>query len=256
MRPEKRYGLHINLIVRSMKQSWIIAKRELQFNFDSLTAYIVVTGFLLFTGGFVWLNQASNVFAINQADLGVLFGVARWTLFFFIPALTMRLLAEERKAGTIELLMTKPISSVQVVWGKFLSAFIMVAIALALTLPYYITVAMLGPVDHAASIFGYIALLLMSAAYIAIGLWAGSFTDNQIVALLAALFVGIFFQLVFELIGAFSPGIVGEFFYFLSMNKHVDSLSRGVLDLKDVVYFLSITFLGLYLTVQNLNKRK
>ena len=239
-----------------MNATWIIAKRELRFNFDSLTAYIVVVGFLLFTGGFTWLSQASNIFSINQADLGVFFSVSRWTLFFFIPALTMRMLAEERKSGTIELLLTRPVSDWQLVIGKFLSCWIMVALALALTIPYYITVSQLGDIDHAATIFGYIGLLLMSAAYIAIGLFAGSFTDNQIVALLLSLLIGIFFHLVFELIGAFSPGWVGEFFYYLSMNKHLDSISRGVLDLKDVLYFASLTALGLLFTTSNISKRK
>ncbi len=239
-----------------MNATWIIAKRELRFNFDSLTAYIVVVGFLLFTGGFTWLSQASNIFSINQADLGVFFSVARWTLFFFIPALTMRMLAEERKSGTIELLLTRPVSDWQLVIGKFLSCWIMVALALALTIPYYITVSQLGDIDHAATIFGYIGLLLMSAAYIAIGLFAGSFTDNQIVALLLSLLMGIFFHLVFELIGAFSPGWAGEFFYYLSMNKHLDSISRGVLDLKDVLYFASLTALGLLFTTSNISKRK
>jgi ABC-2 type transport system permease protein len=239
-----------------MNAIWTIAKRELQFNFDSLTAYIVVVGFLLFTGGFTWLNQASNIFSINQADLSVFFSVARWTLFFFIPALTMRMLAEERKSGTMELLLTRPISDWQLVAGKFLSCFMMVALALLLTSPYYITVSLLGDIDHAATIFGYMGLLFMSAAYIGIGLLAGSITDNQIVALLLSLLSGIFFHLLFELIGAFSAGWTGEFFYYLSMNKHLDSISRGVLDLKDVLYFASLTALGLLFTIFNISKRK
>ncbi len=94
----------------TLNPAWIIAKRELRYNFDSFIAYLLISGFLLFTGAFTWLNQASNVFAIKQADLGVFFGVARWTLFFFIPAMTMRLLAEERKNGTFELLLTKPVT--------------------------------------------------------------------------------------------------------------------------------------------------
>lgn len=238
-----------------MNQAWILTKKELRFNFDSLIAYMMVVGFLLFTGWFTWLSQASNIFAIQQADLAIFFNVARWTLFFFIPALTMRMLPEERKAGTIELLLTRPLADWQVVTGKFLSCWIMVGIALALTLPYYLTVAYIGDVDHVATLFGYLGLMLMSAAYIATGLFAGSFTDNQIVALLAALFIGIFFQMLFEVIGAFSPGLIGEVFYYLSMNKHIDSISRGVLDLKDLVYFASITFLGLYFTTINLSKR-
>jgi ABC-2 type transport system permease protein len=238
-----------------MHRIWIITKREIQFNLDSLIAYIALAGFLLFTGGFTWLSQFSNVFAIKQADLTVFFDVSRWTLFFFIPALTMRMLAEERKSGTIELLLTRPVSYWEIILGKFLSCWMLVGLALLLTMPYYLTVAYLGNIDHAATIAGYLGLMLMSAAYIALGLLAGSFTDNQIVALLLALLMGIFFQLIFELIGAFSPGLLGEVFYYLSMNKHLESLSRGVFDVRDGCYFLSLTYLGLLLTVASFSKR-
>lgn len=242
--------------MRTLNPAWIIARRELRFNFDSLIAYLLISGFLLFTGGFTWLNQSSNVFAIKQADLGVFFGVARWTLFFFIPAMTMRLLAEERKNGTFELLLTKPITEAQLVAGKFLSCWILVGITLLLTLPYYLSVAYIGEVDHGATLTGYLGLMLMSAAYIAIGLLAGSFTDNQIVALLLALFMGIFFQLLFDMTGAFLPGIAGEIFYYLSINKHLDSLARGVVDLKDLLYFASVTAIALLLTIKNLTAGK
>lgn len=238
-----------------MHRIWTITKREIQFNLDSLIAYIALAGFLLFTGGFTWLSQFSNIFAIKQADLSVFFDVSRWTLFFFIPALTMRMLAEERKSGTIELLLTRPVSHWEVILGKFLSCWLLVGIALVLTLPYYLTVSWLGDVDHAATIAGYLGLMLMSAAYISIGLLAGSFTDNQIIALLLALLMGIFFQLIFEISGAFSPGLMGDILYYLSMNKHLESLSRGVIDIKDIIYFLSLTYLGLLLTVVSFSKR-
>lgn len=242
--------------MRTLNPAWIIARRELRFNFDSLIAYLLISGFLLFTGGFTWLNQSSNIFAIKQADLAVFFSVARWTLFFFIPAMTMRLLAEERKNGTFELLLTKPVSHAQIVAGKFLSSWILVGITLALTLPYYFSVAYVGEIDHGATLTGYLGLMLMSAAYIAIGLLAGSFTDNQIVALLVSLFIGVFFQILFETIGAFLPGALGEGFYYLSMNKHLDSLSRGVVDVKDVFYFASVTLIALSLTIRNLTAGK
>lgn len=242
--------------MRTSNPAWLIARRELRFNFDSLIAYLLISGFLLFTGGFTWLNQASNVFAIKQADLGVFFSVARWTLFFFIPAMTMRLIAEERKNGTFELLLTKPVSLGQLVIGKFLSSWILVGITLALTFPYYLAVAYVGDMDHGATLTGYAGLMLMSAVYIAIGLLAGSYTDNQIVALLGALFIGIFFQLLFEVIGAFLPGVFGEAFYYLSMNKHIDSISRGVIDVRDLVYFGSLTAIALLLTARNLSAGK
>ncbi|MBP6811177.1 MAG: ABC transporter permease subunit [Saprospiraceae bacterium] len=236
----------------TLNPAWIIAKRELRYNFDSFIAYLLISGFLLFTGAFTWLNQASNVFAIKQADLGVFFGVARWTLFFFIPAMTMRLLAEERKNGTFELLLTKPVTKAQVVIGKFIATWLMIGIALALTLPYYISIAYIGEIDHGATISGYLGLILMSAAYIAIGLLAGSFTDNQIVALLVALFMGIFFQLLFDLTGSYLPGTLGEMLYFLSFNQHLDALSRGVLDIKDLLFFISVTALALIFAIRNL----
>ena len=162
-----------------MNPVWVIAKRELNSYFDSLIAYIILIAFLGFSGFFTWL-YGGDVFFRKQADMNVFFGIARWTLFFFIPAITMRQLAEEKKAGTIELLLTKAVTDRQVVLGKFLSCFLMVALALVFTLPYYISIAQLGNIDHGATISGYIALLLLSGAYISIGLFASSITNNQI----------------------------------------------------------------------------
>ncbi len=126
-----------------MKAIWTITRRELQSFFDSLMAYIMLIAFLGFSGFFTWLFGA-DIFFVKQASLQSFFSIAYWTLFFFIPALTMRQFAEENRAGTLELLLTKPVSDWQVVLGKFLSTFILILIALALTLPYYITVASLG----------------------------------------------------------------------------------------------------------------
>ena len=171
-----------------MKQIWMIARRELQSYFDSLIAYIMIIVFLALSGLFTWL-YGSDVFFINQASLQAFFGIAFWTLFFFIPALTMKQIAEERKTGTIEMLLTKPISEWQVLWGKFLATLILIAVALVLTLPYYITVWQLGPIDHGAVWTGYLGLLLMSSAYISVGIFARNITYNQIVAFLLALFI-------------------------------------------------------------------
>src|SRR4030043_809294 len=123
-----------------MRQIWVISKRELRAFFDSLTAYILITVFLGLSGFFTWLF-GSDIFFIGQATLQPFFGVAYWSLFFFIPALTMRMIAEERSSGTLELMLTKPLSDWQLVLGKFLSALLLIGISLALTLPYYITVA-------------------------------------------------------------------------------------------------------------------
>ncbi|MDD2380739.1 MAG: ABC transporter permease subunit [Mariniphaga sp.] len=222
----------------------MITRRELQSFFDSLIAYIMIVVFLALSGLFTWL-YGSDIFYVNQASLQSFFGIAFWTLFFFIPALTMKQIAEERKTGTIEMLLTKPISEWQLLWGKFLATLILIGIALVLTLPYYITVWKLGPIDHGAVWTGYFGLLLMSSAYISIGLFASTITNNQIVAFLLALFIGIFFHIIFEFLASNMSGILGSVFNYLSISNHYQSVSRGVIDSKDLLYFLSIIFMGI-----------
>ncbi|MCZ6899958.1 MAG: ABC transporter permease subunit [Bacteroidetes bacterium] len=237
-----------------MKSIWIITRRELASFFDSLMAYVIIITFLGLSGFFTWLF-GNNIFLINQADLRVFFGISFWTLFIFIPAITMRTLAEETKTGTIELLSTKPISDWEIVIGKFLSSLLLIVVALGCTLPYYFTVSYLGPVDHGSVIGGYMGLIFMSAAYISIGLFASSSTNNQVVAFLLALFIGIFFQILFDILAANFTGTSGNIFDFLSVRSHFDSMSRGVVDSRDLIYFLSIIFLGLLFSKTMLSKR-
>lgn len=237
-----------------MGKVWIITKRELAAFFDSLIAYVMIILFLGLSGSFTWLF-GTNVFMIGQASLDVFYSIAFWSLFFFIPAITMRMIAEENKAGTIELLITKAVSDSQIVMGKFMACLILVVIALICTLPYYITVSQLGNVDDGSVIGGYLGLILLSASYISIGLLASSLTQNQIVAFLIALFIGIFFQMLFDVIGSGLTGSIGELFTYLSMRSHVESLSRGVVDSRDIIYFLSIISIGLIVTQIMLSKR-
>lgn len=237
-----------------MKKIWIIARRELDVFFDSLMAYILLVAFLAFTGIFTWLMVA-DVFLNNQASLQSFFGVAYWTLFILIPAVTMRMVAEEKKAGTIELLLTKPLTDWQVVLGKFLGSLLLICIALALTLPYYITVASIGPIDHGAVWTGYLGLILMSATYISIGIFTSSVTNNQIVSFLLALFIGIFFHWIFDMVAGSFTGFTGELFNYLSASSHYESVTRGVVDTKDLIYFFSIIFLGLVASEAALSKR-
>lgn len=238
-----------------MNPVWIIAKKEFNSFFDSLIAYILLIAFLGFSGFFTWLNSNADIFFRKQADLIVFFGVAYWTLFVFIPALTMRQLAEEKRSGTIELLLTKAVSDRQVILGKFVACFSLVIVALLFTLPYYITVAQIGNIDHGATICGYFSLLLMSAAYISIGLFTSSITNNQIVAFLLALLIGIFFHFLFDVMAGNMTGWMGELFDTLSLRKHFDSLQRGVFDSKDFVYFSSLVFLGLALSEVVISRR-
>lgn len=238
-----------------MKEIWILARRELRSFFNSLTAYILLVAFLGFSGFFTWISGA-DIFMVGQASLQSFFGIAYWTLFFFIPGLTMSQLAEENRSGTIELLMTKPISDWQVVIGKFLSTFLLIAIALAFTLPYYITVSTLGPIDHGAVWTGYLGLLLMSGSYISIGLFASSISKNQIVSFLLALLVGILFHIVFGILSSSFTGFMGQIFSYLSLSTHFESISRGVVDTKDLVYFFSIMTLGLAAAEYALSRKR
>ena len=237
-----------------MKTIWIITARELNSFFDSLIAFIIIVVFLGFSGFFTWIS-GSDIFIVGQASLRSFFGIAYWTLFFFIPALTMRLIAEEKKTGTIEMLLTKAVTDRQVIIGKYLATLILISIALLFTLPYVITVSRLGNLDGGAVVCGYLALILMSAAYASIGIFASSITNNQIVAFLTALFIGLFFHILFEIVASGMKGFIGQVINSLSVTVHFDSLSRGVVDSKDLIYFGSIIFLGLFFSEVSLAKR-
>ena len=237
-----------------MKLIWIITKKELQSYFDSLIAYIMLVLFLGFSGFFTWLF-GNDIFMIGHASLDIFFTWSFWTLFFFIPGLTMRSLAEESSSGTIEILSTKAVSHWQIILGKFAGIWLLVLIALLLTLPYYFTVSKLGNIDHGATIGGYIGLFLISGAYIGIGIFASSISRNQIVAFLLSLLIAIFFQLIFDLLSRGMTGPIAILFNYLSLNYPFSSISRGVIDLRDIVYFLSIAACGLLLAKYMLSKK-
>lgn len=237
-----------------MNKIWIIALKEFRTFFDSLTAYILLVVFLGLSGFFTWIS-GSDIFFIGQATLQPFFSVAYWTLFFFIPALTMRMLAEENNSGTIELLLTKPITDWQIIMGKFTACLMLIIIALLLTLPYYISIAFLGNVDNGAAISGYLGLVLISSAYIGIGLFASSISNNQIVSFLVSLFIGIFFLIIFNVLASDLTGVLGGILNYLSLSTHFQSISRGVIDSRDIIYFLSIAGLGLILAATSLSKR-
>ena len=237
-----------------MGKIWIITKRELSAFFDSLIAYVMIVLFLGLSGSFTWLF-ADNVFMLGQANLSAFFGIAYWSLFVFIPAITMRMIAEENKSGTIELLITKAVTDSQIVTGKFLACLILVAIALLCTIPYYITISTLGNVDDGAVFGGYLGLLFLSSVYISIGLLASSVTNNQIVSFLLALTIGIFFNFLFDVIGSGTSGFFAQLFDYLSIRSHFQSMSRGVIDTRDLMYFISISLAGLIGTQIMLTKR-
>ena len=227
-----------------MNKIWIITKRELQSYFDSLMAYILLILFLGFSGFFTWL-YGSDIFFIKQATLMPFFNIAYWTLFFFIPALTMRLLSEENRMGTIELLLTKPVSNWQVIVAKYLASLLLIFAAFVLTIPYIISVSSMGNLDLGQVFSGYLALILFSSMMIGIGLFTSSIGSNQIVSYLLALFIGIFFQVIFQMLGQSMVGIGGHILDYLITVSHFESMTRGVIDSRDVIFFAGITFLSL-----------
>lgn len=237
-----------------MKMIWTIAVQELKSHFDSLMAYILLVLFLGFSGVFTWI-YGNDIFMYGQASLQVFFSIAYVTLFLLIPALTMRSIAEEVRTGTIEMLLTKPLSCRQIVIGKYLAIVMLIAMALVLTLPYYISVSCIGDVDHGAIFCGYIGLLLMSSAYVGVGLFASSVTNNQIISFLLALFIGLFFHMIFGMLGHQFGGMFGQLAVGLDMNSHFESIARGVIDTKDLVYFVSLTFVGIFLAEKSLESK-
>ncbi len=238
-----------------MQQILTITKRELGAYFGSLMAYMLLILFLGFSGFFTWI-YGNDIFFIKQATMMPFFSIAYWTLFFLIPALTMRLFSEENRMGTLKLLLTKPISDLQIIVGKYLATLILIAIALALTLPYVITLANIGNLDFGQVASGYLALLLFSSMYISLGLLTSSLTKNQIVSVLLSLFIGVFFQLIFGMLAGGTSGFFGSLLNYLNVNSHFDSMIRGLIDSRDLIYFLGFTFVGLLLTeIMILRKR-
>ena len=234
-----------------MHQVYVLAKKEFRSYFDSPVAYVVITLFLLIAG---W-QFSSSLFLNNSADLRTLFSIVRFILLFFIPALSMRLISEEKRLGTIELLMTLPIKDWQLVIGKFIAAYLLVIITILLTLIHYITVASLGEPDFGATIGGYIGLIMVVGVYLSIGIFTSSLTQNQIVAFIVS-FVIIFFFFILDKIIFFFPGFIATLFEYLSIDYHFNSIARGVIDSRNLIYYLSMMFLFLFLAVQTLESRK
>jgi ABC-2 type transport system permease protein len=236
-----------------------ILKKEINSFFASPIGYLVIAVFLLLNGLFLWLFKGDfNILDNGFADLSSFFLLAPWILIFLVPAVTMRSFADEKKQGTLELLLTKPISHLNIVLGKYLGALVLIIIALIPTLLYVFTISKLGNpegnIDIGSVMGSYFGLLFLVAAYTAIGVFASSLSDNQIVAFIIAVFICFFFYFGFE--GLSNYNLFGDAFYIdtLGMESHFKSMSRGVLDTRDIIYFLSITALFIVLTKLNIKR--
>jgi ABC-2 type transport system permease protein len=235
----------------SLSNTGTIFRKELRSYFNSAVAYVVIVVFLGIVG---WL-YTSSMFLINVASLRLMFEWIPLVFLFVVPAITMRLLAEEKKAGTIELLTTKPIHDWEIVTGKFFAAWMLIGVALLPTLIYYITIAFLGDIDNGPVIGGYIGLMLMAGVYVAVGLLASSITENQIIAFIVGLLF-IFALFLMDKVLIFIPEFMISVVEYLGIDFHFSNIARGVIDTRDIVYFLSLLGFSLYLTVVSLGRRK
>lgn len=234
-----------------MNAALVISKREIRTYFNSPVAYIVVTVFTIITG-YLFFTQ---LFIERQAEMRGLFNVMPLLFMFLIPAITMRLVAEEKGSGTLELLITMPVRDWEVVVGKFLAALALLATTLVLTLSFAITVRGLGPLDTGPALGGYFGLLLMGGAYAAIGVMASAFTKNQIVAFIVS-FAITFTLYLLGRISQFAPEALQPILSFLSIDGHFENITRGVIDSRDVIYYLSVIGVCLLLATTALESRK
>ncbi len=239
-----------------------LLRKEIRSFLSSLIGYIVMAVFLLLMGLFMWIFPGEwNTLDTGIASLDTLFIMAPWVFMFLIPAITMRSFAEERRTGTMELLLTRPLSDFQIVVAKYLGGLSLVAISLLPTLIYFITVWFTGEtsgnLDTGATWGSYIGLLFLGSAYVSIGIFASSLTANQIVSFLIAVFLCFFMYTGFESIASFgSFGSLDAVIIGLGISDHYRSLSRGLIDSRDVVYFTVLTLVFLLSSRTVIQSRK
>lgn len=242
-----------------MSATKIIFRRELAAYFATPLAYVFIVIFLMLTGVFTF--YLGNFFGRGQADLQSFFNFHPWLYLFLIPAIAMRIWSEERKAGTIELLLTLPITMGQAVWGKFLAAWAFIAIALAGTLPIWITVNILGGPDNGIIVAAYLGSLLMAGAYLAVGICISAITKSQVIAFIVSLVVCFVFTLagfplVLDAFSAWLPAGITNAIASLSFMTHFQAIAKGVIDLRDLIFFAAFIAAWLYASAIVIDMKK
>ncbi len=234
-----------------------LLKKEINTFFASPIGYLVIAVFLLLNGLFLWVFKGNfNILDNGYADLSSFFLLAPWILIFLVPAVTMRSFSDERKQGTLELLLTKPISHYKIVLGKYFGALTLIIIALLPTLLYTYTIHSLGNpegnLDIGSTVGSYFGLLFLAASYTAVGVFASTISDNQIVAFIVAVFICFFLYFGFE--GLSNYNLLGDAILIenLGMEAHYRSISRGVIDTRDLIYFISVAVFFIILTRLNI----
>jgi len=239
-----------------------LLRKELQSFLNSLIGYVVIIVFLLSISLFMWVFPGdSNVLDNGYASIDTLFVIAPWVFMFLVPAVTMRSFSEEKRQGTIELLLTKPLTDIQIIIAKYTAGFVLVVLSLLPTLIYFYSVYNLGNpignIDLGGMWGSYIGLLFLAGGFVAIGIFASSLSDNQIVSLVIAIFLSFFFYTGFQSISSLSLfGKIDNIILSLGIQEHYLSMSRGVLDTRDMIYFISLITFFLLLTKTVLGSRK
>lgn len=241
-----------------------LLKREINSFLNSLIGYIVITVFLLAIGLFMWVFPGdSNVLDSGYANINTLFIIAPWVFMFLIPAITMRLFSDEKKSGTIELLLTRPLADIEIILAKYFAGLLLVVFSVLPTLVYFFSIYHLGNpqgnIDTGGMWGSYAGLLFLSSGFVAIGIFSSAITENQIIAFITAVSLSFFCFIGFQFISSLDfPQILGidNIILALGINEHYISMSRGVLDTRDIIYFLSITTLFILLTKIVLESRK
>lgn len=233
-----------------------ILLREIKSFFGSPIGYLVIALFLILNGLFLWVFQGEyNILNTGFADMSPFFTLAPWILIFLIPAVTMRSFSDEKKQGTLELLLTKPLSLWQIVNGKFFGAFLLIVIAIIPTFIYVYAISNLGSpegnIDMGSTIGSYFGLMFLIGGYSAIGIFTSTLSENQIVAFIISVFLSFFFYFGFDGLATLTP-VFSNFVSSLGMQEHFKSMSRGVIDTRDILYFSSITIAFLSFTVYKL----
>lgn len=235
-----------------------IFRKELRSFFSNATGYIVIGIFLLLTGLFLWVIPGQyNIIDAGYANVDGLFYLAPWLFLFLCPAVTMRLFAEEKQTGTWELLVTKPLSRLQLVLGKYFAGWVLVALALLPTLIFYFSVSYLaepiGNVDSGAFWGSFIGLFFLAGVYVAIGTFSSSLSNNQIISFVVALVLSFFFYYGFDLLASFfTSGQAIQYLESIGINSHYKSMSRGVIDSRDVIYFVGVSVVFILATVRKI----
>jgi ABC-2 type transport system permease protein len=239
-----------------------IFRKEISGFFNSLTGYIVIIVFLLVNSLFMWVFPGEwNIFDTGYAGLDTLFFLSPWVFLFLVPAVTMRMIAEEKRLGTIELIYSRPITERGIIWGKYLASILLVLLSLFPALIYYISIYMLGEppgnLDKGGTLGCFIGLFFLASVYASAGIFASSLTDNQVVAFILSVLICFFLFMGFDSF-AYLPGLknLDEFMIGLGINEHYKSVSRGVIDIRDIIYFIAVAFILIEATRLVLLSRK